>query len=93
MRISKRMAIALITVVLLTGFTLGHLSLKLSHAQGVLPISRGAKASHLGPVIDQMQKHIDELQQNLKALREVKDALVAGEKIEIIPQLPVKPLK
>jgi hypothetical protein len=87
------MAIALIIVVLLAGFTLGHLSLKPSHAQGIPPISRGAKASQLGPIIDQMQKHIDEIQQNLKTLREVRDALVAGEKIEIIPQLPVKPLR
>jgi hypothetical protein len=92
MRVSKRMAIALITVVFLAGFTLGHLSLKPSHAEG-FPGARAFRLAQIGPLIDQMQKNIDELQQKLKALREVKDVLVADEKIEIIPQLPVKPLK
>jgi len=89
------MAIAFLTVVFLVGFTLGHLSLKPSHAQGVPVSPRTAKVSQLGPVIDQMQKNIDELQQNLKALREVKDALGASErgggKVEQLP--PLKPPK
>ncbi|MDE2322851.1 MAG: hypothetical protein KGL31_13225 [candidate division NC10 bacterium] len=94
MPFSKTTLAGFIIAVFLGGFVLGRLSIAPVHAQGLVsPLT--AKITQLGSLIEQMQKNIDEVQGNLKALRAVKESLAAGARTEgglrmlqEVPKLP-----
>lgn len=86
MVVSRTTLIGFLIAVFLGGVVLGRLSVTPSHAQG-FPTTRAARIAQLGSLIDQMQRSIDEVQRNLKALREVKEALVASEGPEVVPKI------
>lgn len=95
MAVSKTTLAGLLIALFLGGFVLGRLSITPSHAQG-FPSARAARIAQLGSLIDQMQRNIDEVQGNLKTLREVKESLAASARTEGVqrpihegPKLPL----
>lgn len=86
MTVSRTTLAVILIAVFLGGVVLGRLSIAPVHAQGILsPLT--IKIAQLGSLIDQMQKNIDEVQGNLKALREVKESLAAGARTEGVPRM------
>lgn len=86
MTFSKITLTGFLIAVFLGGIMLGRLSITPSYAQG-FPNARAARIAQLGSLIDQMQRNIDEVQRNLKVLREIKEALGAGEGTEGVPRM------